>query len=98
VSDDVSEGVPRAMPSVELSPEDVARLFTAGTPVSGATPSSLRSKLIFAALVAAVGLGASIMSCVGQSFSLRQARALEGIQQQLVEMRAAVCPAMKAVP
>jgi uncharacterized protein HemX len=95
VSDDVSEGAPRVMPSVELSPEDVARLFTAApAPTSG----SLRSKLLFAALVAAVGLGASIMSCVGQSFSLRQARALEGIQQQLVEMRAASCPASKAAP
>ena len=36
-----------------------------------------------ALLVAGIGVGASVMSCVGQSFSLRQARALEGIEQQL---------------
>jgi hypothetical protein len=28
------------------------------------------------------------MSCVGQSFSYRQARAMEGIEQQLKEIRA----------
>jgi hypothetical protein len=62
---------------------------------SGTTPDDppgngrgLRRKLIIAVLIAAVGVGASIMSCVGQSFSLRQARAMEGIEQQLKAIRA----------
>ncbi len=49
-------------------------------------------KLLVAGLIAAVGVGASVMSCVGQSFSYRQARALEGIEQQLREIHAS-CPA-----
>jgi hypothetical protein len=44
---------------------------------------SARAKLLGAILIAGVGVGASALSCVGQSFSLRQARALEGIEQQL---------------
>jgi hypothetical protein len=48
----------------------------------------MRRKLLYAVLVAAIGIGASIMSCVGQSFSYRQARAMEGIEQQLKEIRA----------
>jgi hypothetical protein len=47
----------------------------------------MRRKLLYAALIAAIGVGASIMSCVGQSFSLRQARALEGIEQQLLKLQ-----------
>ena len=53
---------------------------------------SLRHKLLVAVVIAAIGVGASIMSCVGQSFSYRQARAMEGIEQQLKEIRAS-CPA-----
>lgn len=45
-------------------------------------------KFIVAALIAAIGIGASVMSCVGQSFTYRQAHALEGIEQQLKEIRA----------
>lgn len=48
----------------------------------------MRSKLIVAILIAGIGVGASAMSCVGQSFSLRQARALEGIEQQLGRFQA----------
>ena len=58
-----------------------------GQPGSGGS-GALRRKLLIAVLIAAVGLGASIMSCVGQSFSYRQARAMEGIEQQLKEIRA----------
>lgn len=43
----------------------------------------MRTQLIIAILIAGIGGGASALSCVGQSFSLRQARALEGIEQQL---------------
>jgi len=51
-----------------------------------------RRKLLVTVLITAVGIGASVMSCVGQSFGYRQARALEGIEQQLREIRAG-CPA-----
>lgn len=77
----------------EVSPEELARLLTASGmpgvgPVEPPSRSSMQRKLIIAVLVAAVGAGASVMSCVGQSFSYRQAHALEGIEQQLREMRA----------
>lgn len=95
--DDPPPGVPRAVPpSVEdMSPEDLAKLLMASgmmpTPGSavGDLPGkrSLRRKLLIAVLIAAIGVGASIMSCVGQSFSYRQARAMEGIEQQLKEIR-----------
>jgi len=58
--------------------------------------SALRRKLLIATLIAAIGLGASFMSCVGQSFSYRQAHALEGIEQQLKEIRAS-CSATPVV-
>jgi hypothetical protein len=72
------------------SPEDLAQLFAAGMPFPAPPPSpgSMRRKLLIAILIAGVGVGASFMSCVGQSFSLRQARALEGIEQQLTQIRA----------
>lgn len=47
-----------------------------------------RHKFLVAVLITAAGIGASIMSCVGQSFSYRQARALEEIVLQLREIRA----------
>lgn len=90
------ETVPRVVPPEEMSPEDLARLLAASgmTGLEGPpSKSSLRRKLLIAVLIAAVGLGASIMSCVGQSFSYRQANALEGIEQQLKEIRAS-CPAV----
>ena len=67
------------------SPEDLARLIlTSGFGAAPSPPPSRWSKkLLGALLVAGIGVGASVMSCVGQSFSLRQARALEGIEQQL---------------
>ena len=79
-----------------MSPEDLAKLLMSSgmMPSPGSAPGglpgkgSLRKKLIIAALIAAVGLGASIMSCVGQSFSYRSAHALEGIEQQLKEIQA----------
>jgi uncharacterized protein HemX len=82
-------------------PEDLAALLAESGAVPGAAGAnvpgkgSLKKKLIVAALIAAIGLGASIMSCVGQSFSYRQAHALEGIEQQLKEIRAS-CPAVVA--
>ena len=67
------------------SPEELARLLMAAGAAAPPPPSrgTLRRKLVVAILVAGVGVGASVMSCVGQSFSLRQARAMEGIEQQL---------------
>jgi len=47
-----------------------------------------RCKVLIAALITILGVGASIMSCIGQSFTYRQARALEGIELQLREIRA----------
>jgi hypothetical protein len=85
VSDDAPQGPP---PPAEVSPEDLARLLATAVPPSVAPGrSALRRKLLGAILVAGIGLGASIMSCVGQSFSLRQARALEGIEQQIKQIR-----------
>ena len=82
-------------PVEEMSPEDLAQLMTSGMmPSPGSAtgdPSgkrALRRKLLIAVLIAAIGVGASVMSCVGQSFSYRQARAMEGIEQQLKEIRA----------
>lgn len=73
-----------------LSPESLISAAT-GLPVSG-TPKegSLKRKLVIGLLVAGVGLGASFMSCIGQSFSYRQAQALEGIEQQLKEIHASL--------
>lgn len=95
--DDPSPAVPHAVPpsTEDTAPEDLAKLMASGmmpTPVSApGDPSGKRSlhrKLLAAVLIAAIGVGASIMSCVGQSFSYRQARAMEGIEQQLKEIRA----------
>ncbi len=80
----------------KISPEDLAQMLAASgmMPTPGTSPGdlpskgSLRRKLLVASLIAAVGIGASVMSCVGQSFSYRQARAMEGIEQQLKEIRA----------
>jgi len=101
VSDEISQGVPHAVPPIadQVSPEDLAKLLAASG--VGAEPppskSALRRKLLVAALIAAVGIGASVMSCVGQSFSYRQARAMEGIEEQLKEIRAS-CPAFAPSP
>jgi hypothetical protein len=73
-------------------------MLAASMPAPGAAPGdlpgrrALRRKLLIAVVIAAIGLGASIMSCVGQSFSYRQAHALEGIEQQLKEIRASCAP------
>lgn len=74
-----------------MSPEDLTRLLLASSTPSPDPPpskSALRKKLLIAGLIAGIGVGASAMSCVGQSFSYRQARAMEGIEQQLKEIRA----------
>ncbi len=42
-----------------------------------------RNQILGAVLVTGLTVGASVMSCVGQSFSLRQARALEAIQHAI---------------
>jgi hypothetical protein len=93
MSDDFSrESTPQVEP--QISPEGLAQLYAASGVPSPAPPDpppsrwSLRSKLLGAILFAGIGVGASAMSCVGQSFSLRQARALEGIEQQLIQIRA----------
>ena len=79
----------------KIAPEDLAQMLAASgmLPTPGPSEgqpgsSALRRKLLIAILIAAIGIGASIMSCVGQSFSYRQARAMEGIEQQLKEIRA----------
>ena len=82
---------PSAPLPADSSPEDLAKLFIASGAI-GAVPSpvnrgSLRKKLALAFVIGGIGVGASVMSCVGQSFSLRQARALEGIEHQLKELR-----------
>jgi hypothetical protein len=73
-------------PTAAISQEELARLLAAsGMPGPAGPPNknALRRKIIIAALIAAVGVGASAMSCVGQSFSYRQARALESIDRHL---------------
>jgi hypothetical protein len=95
VSDKDVPGVPSAVPppTEKISPEDLERMLAASammpTPEAGALPGAgaMRRKLFLAILIAAIGVGASVMSCVGQSFSYRQARAMEGIEQQLKEIR-----------
>lgn len=89
---------PETPETKKISPDDLAQMLAASvmptpTPTPGPTgdrpPSGgVRRKLMIAVLIAAVGVGASVMSCVGQSFSYRQARAMEGIEQQLKEIRA----------
>jgi len=74
-----------------ISPDDLARLLmeSAGSsPEPSMNKRTLRRKLLIAALIGGIGVGASVMSCVGQSFSYRQARALEGIEQQLKMIQA----------
>jgi hypothetical protein len=82
----VSDGVPEPAPSPEdLAAEDLLRRMATAAATQESVPGrwSLRGKVIGAILVAGIGIGASVMSCVGQSFSLRQARAQEGIEEQL---------------
>ena len=80
----------------KIAPEDLAKMLAASAGMSpGITPGelpgtnggALRRKLLVAVLIAAIGVGASIMSCVGQSFSYRQARAMEGIEKQLEQIQ-----------
>lgn len=92
----------------KISSDDLARMLAASAMSPGIAPGEapgtggggLKRKLLVAILVATIGLGASIMSCVGQSFSYRQARAMEGIEQQLKEIRAgcAVAPRNEHTP
>lgn len=86
-----SEGIPHVVAGPEIPTDDLARLLAASgfpSPEPPPSKSAIRRKIIRAALIAGVGVGASVMSCVGQSFSLRQARAQEGIEQQLKEINA----------
>jgi hypothetical protein len=72
-----------------LTPEEAAARMTPDqmAQYAGRPPQrGISAKILGAVLIAAVGLGASALSCVGQSFSLRQARALEGIEQHLLEI------------
>jgi hypothetical protein len=82
-----SQAVPHVI-SAEDIPEDLLAQILAASQAPAPQPRSLRSKLFVPMLVAAIGLGASVMSCVGQSFSYRQAHALEGIEQQLKDIKA----------
>ena len=88
--DDTSQGVPHVISAEPLPemPEDLLAQLIAASQAPAPPPRSLRSKLFVPMLVAAIGLGASFMSCVGQSFSYRQAHALEGIEQQLKDIKA----------
>jgi len=82
------------------SADDIAHLLMGSgipMPPPPSNKGALRRKLLAAVLIAGVGVGASVMSCVGQSFSYRQARALEGIEQQLREVRAS-CPSYVPAP
>jgi hypothetical protein len=95
VTDDAPQRPPQSPPpeTQKIAAEDLAQMLAASAmpgvvPDDPADKRSLRGKLFVAVLIAAVGIGASIMSCVGQSFSYRQAHALEGIEQQLKEIRA----------
>lgn len=76
--------------SASSEEELVRRLLgvAASTPEPPSRKGVLRRKLLVGALIAGAGIGASFMSCIGQSFSLRQARAQEGIEQQLKAIRA----------
>lgn len=83
---------PTTVPSEDLG--RLAAMAATGRPVPAPDrrpPTAVR-KLLLAGLIAGVGVGASIMSCVGQSFSYRQARALEGIEQQLQQINATCSP------
>ena len=91
---------PPPQPGSDIPAEDLARLLmAAGMPPAEPPPSrgALRRKLLLAGLVAMIGIGASVLSCVGQSFSYRQAHALEGIEQQLKEIRTS-CPVVPPSP
>jgi hypothetical protein len=96
VSTDVPPSPGPTPETQKISSDDLARMLAASAMPPGIAPGDapgtggggLRRKLLVAVLVAAIGVGASIMSCVGQSFSYRQARAMEGIEQQLKEIRA----------
>jgi hypothetical protein len=75
-------------PASVLTPEEAAARMTPDQLAQyvGRPPQrGISAKILGAVLIAAVGLGASALSCVGQ-FSLRQARALEGIEQHLLEI------------
>jgi hypothetical protein len=76
-------------PASVLTPEEAAARMTPDQMaqyVGRPAPRGISAKLLGAILIAAIGLGASALSCVGQSFSLRQARALEGIERHLLEI------------
>jgi hypothetical protein len=45
--------------------------------------TQMRQQVLGAALLGGLSVGVSVVSCVGQSFNLRQARALEAIEHQL---------------
>lgn len=67
--------------------EHEASAHEASSQLRQAAIKDRRQKLLLTAMITVIGIGASIMSCVGQSFGYRQARALEGIEQQLQELR-----------
>lgn len=67
--------------------EDIHGQEGGGPPSSARSARSVRSKIIVAVVIAVIGTGASLLSCVGQSFSLRQARALEGIEHRLDQIQ-----------
>lgn len=102
MSDDAAQAPPPSTP-YQMSPEDLAQVLASNMPAPGVPPGipstrgSLRRKLFVAVLVAAIGVGASVMSCIGQSFSYRQARALEGIEQHLKSLQES-CAVPRGMP
>jgi uncharacterized protein HemX len=58
----------------------------------------MRQQIIGAALLGGLSVGVSLVSCVGQSFNLRQARALEAIEHQLETLTSAHGCAPPTVP
>lgn len=99
----MTDETPTPPPPPEISPEDLAKMMAASEmPMPGSMPSgagAMRRKLLAAVAIGAIGIGASVMSCVGQSFSYRQARAMEGIERQLKEIRASclVAPSSREI-
>lgn len=81
-------GRTRMTDDVEAAATAFLKRTAAEDEISAKLKRALRWKLLGAVLIASIGVGASITSCVGQSFHYRQARALEGIELQLEGIRA----------
>ena len=80
----MSEQIPS---SANIGPAELLEHFATAPPpdpeIERRLRRSLRWKIAAGVLVGMISAGASALSCAGQSFSLRQARALERIEQHL---------------